>query len=163
MQTKLNTTFLLITAVALIGCGGGYAGGGPGPKGDQGIQGVSGDSCSVTQLPDGALIECEDGSTAFVENGEDGAQGEQGVPGQDGQDGQDATLPDDVFVSSIDPCGGGPGHDEILLITQGGDYVAYFAGAGGFLTILECNTSYVTTDNQACQFRLNADCEYEEL
>lgn len=57
------------------------------------------------------------------------------------------------IVSFIDPCGDGPGYDEIILQTTQG-YVAYFeSGSNRFLSVLP-NGNYQTTDQQACNFSI---------
>lgn len=124
--------------------------------------GKDGSSCSVESVEQGALISCSDGTGAFVANGRDGAEGEDGADGEDGLDGEPGSF---SIVDSVDPCGDDPNHfDEILLVTAGGDYVAYFEDGGKrFLTILECGKTYQTTDKQACKFKINEACEYEEI
>lgn len=55
----------------------------------------------------------------------------------------------------IDPCGDGPGFDEVLLRTSQGDLLAYFeSGNKRFLTVLVEGT-YRTTDKQRCRFRVD--------
>lgn len=116
-------------------------------------------SCSVEAADGGSLITCPDGSQQVVLDGVDGTNGTDGI---DGTNGQDADLPDSTVTEVIDPCGDGPGFDEVLLVLADGSIVAYFAGVGGFLAVLDCNQNYVTTDTQACMFRVNEVCEYEE-
>lgn len=66
-------------------------------------------------------------------------------------------------ISLIDPCDDYPGHyDEVLIRldegeTESGRLVAFFEDGGGrrFLTILQPNTTYQTTDKQKCTFRIN--------
>lgn len=58
-------------------------------------------TCTVTQAQDGALIECSDGTQAFIPNGQDGANGQDGRNGTDGQDGQDASLPAQLCLKPI--------------------------------------------------------------
>ena len=62
-----------------------------------------------------------------------------------------------AIVSFEDPCGDGPGYDEILLRTSDGTVVAYFeSGNDRFLTKLEPDTQYRTTDKQNCKFMVDA-------
>lgn len=62
-----------------------------------------------------------------------------------------------AVVGMVDPCGDGPGFDEVLLKTKDGKYVAYFeTGGNRFLTVLQTNTSYQTTDAQHCNFSINS-------
>lgn len=65
---------------------------------------------------------------------------------------------EDTIVEQYDPCGNGPGFDEVLLHTRSGKYLAYFeSGSNRFLTVLQTNISYRTTDQQKCYFTLNND------
>lgn len=56
-----------------------------GEPGNNGTDGNDGSSCTVTSVPEGALISCTDGSSALVTNGKDG---------KDGHDGKDADPTD---------------------------------------------------------------------
>lgn len=61
-------------------------------------------------------------------------------------------------TSIVDPCGNGPGFDEVLLKMSDGKYVAYFQhGNNRMLTVLQNNSSYQTTDEQICNFSLNSN------
>lgn len=51
----------------------------------------------------------------------------------------------------IDPCGDGPGQDEILLVLSEGSVVAWYKDLG--LVELE-DGNYVTTDSQSCSFSI---------
>ena len=65
---------------------------------------------------------------------------------------------EDSVVEYVDPCGNGPGFDEVLLHTRSGKYIAYFeSGPNRFLTVLQPNVNYVTTDQQHCAFKINND------
>lgn len=58
------------------------------------------------------------------------------------------------IVELIDPCGDGPGFDEVLLKTSSGKLIAYFeVGNKRFLSVLT-NGTYQTTDQQACVFQV---------
>lgn len=46
--------------------------GSQGATGNAGANGTDGHSCTVTQLSDGASIQCPDGSSAIITNGKDG-------------------------------------------------------------------------------------------
>ena len=60
----------------------------------------------------------------------------------------------DNIVKFIDPCGDGPGYDEVPLKTSSGKLIAYFeVGNKRFLSVLS-NDTYQTTDQQACVFRV---------
>lgn len=49
-----------------------------GERGIPGINGVNGKSCTVTQTDTGALITCEDGTSAIITNGTNGTNGVDG-------------------------------------------------------------------------------------
>ena len=59
----------------------------------------------------------------------------------------------------IDPCGDHPNHyDEVVLKLSSGEYLAYFEASGRrFLTVLEQNVIYETTDKQKCRFYINSN------
>ncbi len=60
------------------------------------------------------------------------------------------------IVEFIDPCGDGPGFDEVVLKTSSNKLIVYFeSGSRRFLTILTPG-AYITTDQQACRFTVNA-------
>lgn len=64
---------------------------------------------------------------------------------------------EDPIVEQYDVCGNGPGFDEVLLHTRSGKYLAYFeSGSNRFLTVLQPNTAYRSTDQQRCNFTLNS-------
>ena len=62
-----------------------------------------------------------------------------------------------TVTAIVDPCGDGPGLDEVLLKMSNGKYVAYFENGGNrFLTVLQTNVTYQTTDNQHCNFIISS-------
>ena len=62
----------------------------------------------------------------------------------------------EVFEAIIDPCGDGPGFDEVIIKTTKGRLIVYFEDGGKrFLTILTAG-SYRTTDRQSCFFSVDA-------
>ena len=61
------------------------ADGQPGAPGADGADGADGSSCSVTDGDDFATINCDDGSTATVNDGAQGPEGPQGPPGASGE------------------------------------------------------------------------------
>jgi hypothetical protein len=105
-----------------------------GPKGDSGPRGNTGKS---------------------GETGPAGPQGETGVPGQNGQD---APINPYSVSELIDPCGDGPGYDEVLIRFADGSLVAHYAGGGNlqFLSVIRPG-NYQTTDQQACSFTIQPD------
>lgn len=140
----------------------------------EGQKGDSGSSCTVVDTSYGAEISCEDGTSTQLFDGQDGkgcdiqdavngavitcGDSSQVIyDGVDGQDG-DTNLTNDSIVESIDPCGDDPNDlDEVLLITAGGDVIAYYqTGSNRFLTKLEPG-NYQTTDKQKCGFTVNND------
>lgn len=65
----------------------------------------------------------------------------------------------DSVVEYIDPCGNGPGYDEVILKTSSGKLIAYFQqGNNRFLTELSPG-NYQTTDQQSCNFTVNNNGE----
>jgi archaellum component FlaC len=62
----------------------------------------------------------------------------------------------DSVVEFIDPCGDGPGFDEVILKTASGKLVAYFENGGNrFLSELDPG-KYMTTDQQGCIFSVDS-------
>jgi hypothetical protein len=64
-----------------------------------------------------------------------------------GTDGDDGTF---AISEVLDPCGDGPGADEVVLVFATGEWIAWYSGLG--LSILAPGGSYQTTDQQACTF-----------
>lgn len=61
------------------------------------------------------------------------------------------------IVELIDPCGDGPGFDEILLKLGDGTYIAYFqSGNKRHLAVLSPG-NYRTTDQQRCNFTITSN------
>ena len=118
----------------------------PGPVGPAGSDGSS---CSVDQVTEGVLIQCDDGSAAIVYNGVNGSDGE------DGSDGQDGASP---LLYTLDPCGSQTQYDEVILVFEINDsliYIAYFeSGTRRYLTSLIEGPTYQTTDGTECKFQL---------
>lgn len=75
---------------------------------------------------------------------------------------QIATLEANVQIAEIvDPCGDGPGYDEVVLRTSAG-FMAYFeTGSKRFLALLPPG-NYQTTDQQACSFSISAQGELND-
>jgi hypothetical protein len=153
---------LLLIMLFVVSCGRGDKGR-TGNSGRNGVDGKDGSSCHVESLENGARLYCDDGSQSVVYNGEDGSQGEQGVQGETGVDGVDGQNGISPVLAIIDPCGDKPGkYDEVLLKTDSG-LISYFESNGKkFLARLSPGT-YVTTDDQACNFRVNVDNTITEL
>lgn len=87
--------------------------------------------------------------------GPSGATGQQGKtivgpPGRDGADGEDGQ---DCFTEIIDPCGDGPGVDEIVIRMCTQQNIAWYLGIG----LVQIGAgNWVTTDQQACVFHIDA-------
>lgn len=118
----------------------------PGPRGEigtpgqDGAPGRDGQSCTVTQVANGALISCPDGTTTAILNGTNGV------------DGQPAPANAYDVVATIDPCGPTSAYDEILLKLANGQILAHFAsGAKQFLTLVPPG-NYTVTDGTGCKF-----------
>lgn len=100
-------------------------------------QGVDGNSCTVTQFPQGLEVACTDGTSAFIYNGKDG---------------------ENVEFEVIDPCGPSGNYDEVLLRFDNGLIIASFSdNADGKNTRFSVLTAglYMTTDNSRCQFEVD--------
>lgn len=157
----MKNVFLILMVLTLSACGLKGERGKTGLKGDTGAPGADGGSCSVEQLLNGAVITCSNGTTALISNGINGLDGQDGADGQDGEDGADGqNAPPTAYTVTelINPCGDGPGHDEVLLRLANGQIIAHYAGGGNlqFLAVLSPG-SYVTTDSPACAFTLHAN------
>lgn len=99
--------------------------------------------CFPEQVSDGVQFTCKDGSTYTVKNGLDGS---------DGLDGEDSFI-----VDVIDPCGQETTHDEVLLLTEDGNYLAYFSnGTDSRLSLLSEGILYRTTDGTNCRFSIDS-------
>ncbi len=107
--------------------------------------------CTVQKVGNVSSITC-DGETVDVIDGAEGDSGQDGINGVDGQD--------SLIVDVIDPCGAETSHDEVLLVLNNGDILAYFAGNSttrSRLTILKENVVYITTDDSSCKFKIIND------
>jgi hypothetical protein len=150
----------------------------PGENGTNGVNGqdgADGKSCSVSSTTTGAIISCEDGTSAVINNGVDGTNGvdgQDGAAGQDGQDGVNGTNGangqdgangvdgadgQDSIIEVINPCGVEGGFEEVLFrLSNGKVYAVYFSGSLSFLTELTPG-NYQTTDGHSCSFTVNTD------
>ena len=129
----MNKLILVAMALGLAGCG------------EVGF-GVKKEvlACSVEDTAEGALITCADGSSTVVN---DGTNGDDGL---DGIDGLDGSAPFKI----VDPCGDGPGADEVVLVFESGEILAWYKNLG--LSELQEGLTYVTTDQQKCKFKVLA-------
>lgn len=68
---------------------------------------------------------------------------------------QELLASDNAISAIYDPCGDGPGYDEVILRTVSGKFIVYYGnGNRGFLRALS-DGYYVTSDKQACEFIIN--------
>lgn len=110
-------------------------------------------NCSVEKTDDVTIIECPDGTVAEIDDGENGSDGINGVDGLDGLNGIDGVDGmDGTTFTLVDPCGDGPGHDELLIKLNDNTYLAWYYNLG--FVILNEYTNYVTTDSQRCSFHI---------
>jgi len=121
------------------------------PSGKDGQDGMDGATGSVGKPG-------RDGTNGV--DGKDGLDGKNGNDGRDGVDGQDGQ---DAVWEVIDPCGDNPaGLDEVLVVMDG-CVAAYFEQSGKrFLACLDAG-EYITTDSQACRFRVTTEGSVEEM
>jgi hypothetical protein len=132
----------LVAALAMfsLACESGRNGA-QGEVGLRGPAGASGGSCSVAQVSNGAVITCDDGTTAVVLNGQDAP----------------TDAPTAYTVAEIiKPC---PelGYREVLLKLYNGDILAHYSdGSKQFLTLITPG-SYVLTDGSSCHFTVHSD------
>lgn len=100
------------------------------------------------------IAECG-GTGLFIEAGRDvnfnGALDSEEVESSsfmcDGINGADGTL-----IEVVEPCENSAVHNEVLFRLVDGTFIAWFKNLG--LTVLEEDTTYVTTDAQTCQFKI---------
>lgn len=88
------------------------------------------------------------------DKGDRGESGESiiGPVGPRGEPGQNA------IIEVIDPCGKQAIHDEVLIRLADGRLLAYFEnGNKRYLTILNPNTVYTTTDGTSCTVVIDAN------
>lgn len=135
---------LLTTSLAIAACGGG-----------DGQQTVSTPPCLEFELLGRCIADGKDGKDGEQgPKGDTGEIGPQGPQGPAGNDGQDAPATDYTVVEILDPCGKESAFDEVLLRMADDSILAYFAGSGGFLTLLDPG-NYVTTDGTSCLFTID--------
>lgn len=109
-----------------------------GLDGVNGRDGKDGKGCTVTQLENGARIDCDGATTAVILNGKDGEAPEM-----------------HPVIKIIDPCGKESTHDEVILQLSTGELIGHFSDKGKeFLTVLVPGF-YVTTDFTKCEFRVH--------
>lgn len=178
MRHKIVFFFLLAYVGLCIGAGlAGLAGcgrlqGTPGAdgksiQGDTGEQGLAGNSCSVTSSAGGALITCEDGSSAFISDGTPGANGNDGADGSDGADGADgndgAPGQDATPIQMVQFCPGATTYPssfpEYGVCVQDRLYAVFWMGGKAWLAEVVPGTYISTSSSVSCSFTVGAACE----
>ena len=103
-------------------------------QGVQGEAGKDGSNCTVANTVYGAVITCQDGTTANISNGIDGTAGEN------------------ALVATIDLCGNSYRGGEVLLrLSDGNLYGVYAKGQKIYLMIV-LDGDYESTDGFKCHF-----------
>lgn len=100
--------------------------------------------CNHEQLESGILVNCKDGSSYYVNHGEDGVDGANGV---------------NAYLERIELCPSIPGaFKESIFRDNEGFWALYYSKKEAFLTELSPG-SYVTTDGRDCSFEITEDME----
>ncbi len=148
-------------------------------------EGQFGSTCSVTQEPEGAVINCTDGSSATINNGQDGENGLPGLPGLDGNsctvtqlvngaliacgansavvlnglDGVDSLAGSFGISEVLSPCGSEFDNHEVLLKLSNGLVLGLFDGGPHWdrLVLLEPEVTYDTNDGYGCSFSIDSE------
>jgi hypothetical protein len=179
MKTKLM--FLLILSLAACGrhrtvvgmpgpkgatgnSGAPGSAGSPGNNGANGQNGTNGHNAVVEQAPASG---CSNGGTTILsatdlnDNGFIDVDDSNILSAQlcNGQDGNNAPPTTFTPVALLNPCGVGTTYDEVLLRLQNGQVLASFSNntAGDFtrFSLLLPNVQYMTTDSDACFFKID--------
>lgn len=88
--------------------------------------------CTYERVEDGVLEKCSDGSYFLYSNSDE--------------------LENGIVKEIIEPCPDiAANFAEVILVMGDGTLIAFFAGNGGFLAVLE-DGNYVTTDSKSCPF-----------
>jgi hypothetical protein len=88
--------------------------------------------CEYKKVDDGVLEVCSNGDKYLYSNNNE--------------------LENGIVKEIIEPCPEIESNfSEVILVMGDGTLIAFFAGGGGFLTILE-DGNYVTTDSKSCLF-----------
>lgn len=151
--------YVMLALVLLsVGCGA------KGRQGDTGAPGANALPCTVTAVPEGAMIACPNGSSQLITNGLDGLQGIQGLPGAVGATGPaGAAGLDATPVTTVQFC---PGYQEsypstfpeFALVISGQIYAVYDGGANDvFLALIAPGTYSSTSTSAPCNFTVQPD------
>jgi hypothetical protein len=154
----IGIVLMVIVAIMLASCGPAPKDGingkdgvgimGPvGPTGDAGpagISGVDGTSCTVSEVSNGAVIQCSD-TLVLVKNGTDGV------------DGKDAPQSSYMVTEIIDPCGIQSAYDEVFLRFANGEVLAHYSDGVKQHFVLVTPGTWMTTDNTNCIFTVHQD------
>lgn len=128
----MKNLLVLIALLGLTACG------------NSSFEAVKAQTCTVSN----GLISCPDGTSEAIPVPKDGLDGRDGIDGIDGVDGIDGRNGTEFKI--VDPCGDGPGADEVILILDDGRVLAWYQSIG--FSLLNENTAYQTTDSQKCKF-----------
>lgn len=179
---------LLPLLLALYGCGGplttpsgpqGLPGpqgspgpiGSPGPTGSPGPAGVNGSSCTVSYAPQGATIDCTDGTSVAISNGTNGAPGSPCSVTDVGTsaiitcpDGSQTTV---NGVTMVQLCTSYTttypnSFPEYAFCINGSLFATYWNGSQAF-TAKIVPGEYASTSPDACSFNVLANCIVEDL
>lgn len=127
------------------------------------VNGKDGQSCTVEQLVNGALIKCAT-SMAVVYNGIDGANGTDGVDGADGTDGTNGTDGRDGAPAPVTfgvrgyiyPCNNVNSNKEVFLRMTDGSILAVYDGGNGLSRLAKLQPgNYITTDGATCNISIS--------
>jgi hypothetical protein len=117
-----------------------------GETGQPGSDGKDGSSCTVKDTDDGAIVLCEDGSSAVIVNG---------------QNGEDAEAPQ-LDIDPIIPCPTVLGsYPEVLLCIANELFAVYDGGPNKDRLVSVPPGSYVTSDGRNCNFSVVQGCEIQ--
>lgn len=118
--------------------------------------------CTLTQQANGVLIECSDGTSGFVSNGQDGPtgpKGDQGNQGEQGPKGEDGYTPE---LFQLCPGDSAQFPEQGIRIDTTIYAVYWDTTHGAFLSRLVPGT-YRTTNGSNCMFRVLVNGTTEAL
>lgn len=118
-----------------------------GANGADGINGADGSSCTVQDLGTKALLSCDDGTMAIIEDGADGQNGE------DGQDGQPGAVTQYPLINIINTCT--DKGSKILLQFANGDIIGSYAVEQKYLMIVAPGMSQIKNET-SCKYSVTS-------
>jgi hypothetical protein len=153
---KIMVGFCIV--LAILGISSGLSGcGKQGAPGSQGVQGIPGSNCTVTLLAvgspgasnGGSLIQCPDGSSSLVLNGNNGENGQAGTPGTVVTPIQFCTGYTTTYPSSF---------PEFGVCINNLIYAVYWDGSNAWLAQIVPGYYASTSTNAACDFTVAENC-----